>query len=157
MKYLIVSFLLIALIPTIFSKDNVKEKKFLNIGYSTSIFTEININDVKAVSNILSDQIGTDIEGRSKLKSNTIIFENTNQLINLINNNELDIIGLTGLEYLEVSKKCNLEPIGVHSTDNQAYEELIIVVNNEKQISNIKDLKGKSLVIANKDHNLTNK
>ena len=154
MKTLVGLVLILSFIFVLFSKEDFHEKEYLNVGYSSNIFTEVNINDAKAVSNILGNQL-IDHKNYKKLKANTVIFDDVRQAIDLVNSNQLDIIGLSALDYLEASQKCNLEPVGISSTDNINSYEFIIVVNNEKQYKNINDLKDKNIVIGYRDQKLT--
>ncbi len=121
----------------------------IRIGYSSSLFYELNRNDVIAATRVWTQALlnQQDISVIQK----PVVFDSTDELREALSSNILDYISLTTVEYAAVRDLLNCETITLSVVSDSVTEEYILLVNNDSGIENLHDLQGKSLHLVKSD------
>lgn len=116
--------------------------KFI-VGYSPSVFRNTNLSDAKAASKILLQTILK--HANSNLKSENVIIHDLIQNTDDINRKELNVVTMTGIEYLAVRNKVSLYPLAIPVVGDSCLEKLVLLVRNDSGINSVADLRNKTI------------
>jgi ABC-type phosphate/phosphonate transport system substrate-binding protein len=108
------------------------------IGYTYNTIVEVNIKDAQALAGSLTDYIA----GKNGGKTETRICTSLNRAESDLKSSELDLIVLVANEFLKLKNRALLDPLFVAATDNDIYEQLVLIARNDSGFRTIKDLKG---------------
>ncbi|PKL83643.1 MAG: hypothetical protein CVV24_03765 [Ignavibacteriae bacterium HGW-Ignavibacteriae-3] len=115
------------------------------VGYSPSVFRNINLSDAKAASKILLQTILK--HANSNLKSENVIIHDLIKNTDIINKKELNVITMTGIEYLAVRNKVRLYPLAVPAVGDSCLEKLVLLTRKDSGIKSVSDLKNKTIIV----------
>lgn len=127
-----------------------KEKSTVDsllVAYSSEIMHEVDISDANVAINIWIKELGGRL--KSSLVPKSYIFTNLEKLINSLNNNQVDLVAIPTLDYLEIKNKVNLIPVLIGTSDNRFDEKLVILVHKDSDIRSFKELYGKAILVTN--------
>lgn len=144
-KILLLILLLLVKVSLSQTKSNSKENQAVEVGFSSNLFNQVDTRDATVAIQLWGKEL-TESLGMNYFP-NTKIFDNTNDIINSFKQNELDLITILTTEYFQISKKIELEPFLINSTDGKYGISFIILVRKDKGIESLDDLKNKSLNI----------
>lgn len=164
LKFLMILILTIVLGSHSYCQNN--QNKFLRFAYSSELFTEVNINDAKAVTNLLLQKLISKREVSIRdelikhnidpLKSETQLISNISHIIELLQKKELDIVILSAVDYYTIKDLNLVEPLFLSGNNGIYSFKFFLVVNKDSKISSFKDLKDKSIVHSSKYSSLLN-
>ena len=140
----LVIFLLQLFFFTIFTSNLYPQKKNVYyIGYSSNLFRGFNIYDARAAASILENAIVK--QGAKFYKTEAVKIDDPNDISHLIMMKKLDFISMTSIEYLEIRGDGYLYPFVAPVAKDSVLNRLLLLVNQDSNISSIKDLRGKSI------------
>ncbi|MBK7104873.1 MAG: PhnD/SsuA/transferrin family substrate-binding protein [Ignavibacteriae bacterium] len=145
---LLIAFLLFAEI--IFSQPKKENKNFkpIFVGFSISLFNDVDIRDAEAAIKMWGNELLKNMH--STITPETQIFENSADLVSAINKNQVDLIALPTLDFLEIRNKANIEPNLITSINGKHGYDFIVVVRKDKNIKKLQDLKNAIVNIPTK-------
>ena len=117
----------------------------LEIGYSASTFFDINIDDGRAATEILTRKLATKMG--LAIKTETIIFHDIAAIEKAIQEQRLDLIGLLPNEFLEVSERVPLQPVVIPLHRNRSADEFLLLARRDSGIKQLSELKNKRIII----------
>ena len=131
----------------VFAQTNDDEEPFFNMAFSGKIFSKINENDSKALTKVLAENL---IENSPlKFHTNTPnIIRTLDELEESIENESNDLYVILPTEYIQLKKSDLIEPIIVPEKNNSVFDIYKLIVTKRSSIKNLKDLKGKKILIA---------
>lgn len=119
------------------------------VGYSANLFFDVDPNDARAVTKVwieyFVDQVGVDAA------SETFVFEDVADIVSRLNERRLDLAVLLPEEYLQVTERCELEPILVTTRDGRIDYEYGLLVRGDRGLTRLADLEGGSITIERGD------
>jgi phosphonate transport system substrate-binding protein len=114
------------------------------VGFSRSLFTDVNENDAEAAVKIWGQTIAK--ERGIAADTQTRIFQDTTQLRQALLNQTVDAVGISAIEYATVSREARLAPIFVTYNNGRYQEQYFVLVRRDSQLNQLADLRGRSLV-----------
>jgi phosphonate transport system substrate-binding protein len=113
------------------------------IGFSSSMFTEVNENDARASIKVWGQTIAK--KHGVPINPDPMIIKDTPALLQALRDKEVDAVGITIIEYAAVSQEIQFAPIFLTRTGGQTREQYLLLVHQESQIDRLPDLRGKNL------------
>jgi len=134
-------------LTTIFCQPKTDEPPFFNIAFSEKIFVNINQNDAAALTKVLTENLleHSPITFRTGTPN---IYSSVEEMEEAIKNEKNDLYVLLPAEFLQLEKLGLLEPIAVAARNNSVYDVFHLIVSKESNIKELKDLKGKKILIG---------
>ncbi len=122
----------------------------VRVGYMSSFFSQVAQKDAEAALEIWVEKF---LEGKDmNYEATGIVYEDVGAVEKAIRNNEVDIVSLSLLDFLSIRENPLFEPAFMASRDDSIQEELILLVQNDKGINGIHDLKSKTLKVLSGIH-----
>lgn len=121
------------------------DRAILQIGYTTSVFFNVNINDGRAVTKILTKKIAQEIGLLPETE--TTIFHDIASIEKAVNDQKIDLIIMLPTEYIELSNRIPLDPLVVPKAEGYTYDEYLLLVRQDRGVRQLGDLKGKKIII----------
>jgi ABC-type phosphate/phosphonate transport system substrate-binding protein len=115
------------------------------VAYSSSVFRNVNLTDAEAASKIFVQELIK--QNKTNYKSEALIIDDLINNIDYIKNQELDVITMTGIEFLAVQKKVKLYPFAAPVLSDSCLNKIIILVRKDSKINSVADLKNKIIKI----------
>jgi len=117
------------------------------IGYSSEAFYNVDPND--ALSLITTWAQTVDRKLKNEVGTRVIFMKNLDEMKKVLANNDVDIIALMPEEFISLRESVRLKPVlsSVLSSDygKDSYNELLILVRNDRGISQVEQLRGKNI------------
>jgi ABC-type phosphate/phosphonate transport system substrate-binding protein len=113
------------------------------IGFSISLFTDVNINDAKAVVRVLGGLIAK--EEHLAVDPDPIIYKNINSLQKSLQDNQVDAVGMTTIEYARLRRQVDFDPIFITDHARRHTVQYLLLVNRHGRVHTLADLRGKRL------------
>ena len=123
------------------------EPPFFNIAFSEKIFVNVNQNDATALTKVLTENLLEESPLTFRTGSPNI-YSNLKELEESVKNETNDLYILLPGEFLRLNRFGLLEPIAVSLRNNSVYDVFKIIVAKESEIKDLKNLKGKSILIG---------
>ncbi|MCW8801427.1 MAG: phosphate/phosphite/phosphonate ABC transporter substrate-binding protein [Desulfobacter sp.] len=155
MKYIVHKFFIILLLltgadfllcGTCTGEDGENIKSF-RIGFSRSLFTNVNENDAKASirawAKAIADEYSIDADPTARILTN---FQDIHRALI---NRQIDSIALQFEEYLDISGNLETEHWFLTQTSGKLYEKYVLLAPVNGKIKRFDDLKGKNLILHN--------
>lgn len=115
------------------------------IGFSASIFTDINQNDAIAAVRAWSFALAK--EKNIPANPEPLIFRDIADIKRALSENKVDCINLSTVEFFKLRHLLDGKNIVVAVNENSITEEYVVIVNKSKGIRDISQLRGRSLAI----------
>jgi phosphonate transport system substrate-binding protein len=116
----------------------------LHVGFSSTMFTEINENDARAVvkgwCQTIAKQRSIDMDPDSK------ILKDAPALLAAFQANLVDAAGMTALEFHELQRHAGLAHIFVCYTAGRNVEQYVLLVRQDSKINCLTELRGRGLI-----------
>lgn len=122
----------------------ISDTKYARFGFSSELFTNVNVKDAVAVTEVYIQLIAKNI---TDYKVKTKIIDSLSLLIKTINNNEVDVIYLTALEYLNIKEKTKIEPVLNAASQGEIVESYVLLIRKDSGINNLEKLRNKNIII----------
>lgn len=131
-----------------------KEIKFW-MAYTLNSFREVNPPDASAAVKVYAESLKDRIAKHyQKIATFTAtIYDSDYQIEEAYKAKKLDLLSLTSEEYFRLKKKLNIYPLIATIAGDDAFEQYLLIVRNDINITKIPDLKGKRLAISNPNFN----
>lgn len=120
------------------------ETNAFRVGFTSGMFFNVNENDaraaVKAWGQSVAKQNGIDTDPQTQ------IFKDGAAALPALKTGQVDVIGMSILEYLDLSTGVAFDPVFVTYSSGQPTEQYFLIVRREDNIREIGDLRGRSLI-----------
>ncbi|MBI5382926.1 MAG: PhnD/SsuA/transferrin family substrate-binding protein [Opitutae bacterium] len=115
----------------------------LSIGFSSSMFSEVNENDAKAAVKVWGQTVAR-TEG-IQVEPDPKIIQGMPALLQAVRNHTVDMLSLSIKEYILLRHETQFSPIFVAYIDGKISEEYVLLVHREGRIKTLADLRGRTL------------
>lgn len=126
--------------------DPSREPVAVHFAFSKAMFKDINENDAKAAMKVYAKNIGD--ESAIDTSFGPIYLDGTNAIAGALRRKEIDMISLTSEEYLALEDQGLSGPFLMSTVNQTVTEEYILLVRDASPLRSLKDLKGRSLIVA---------
>ncbi|MBK8944553.1 MAG: PhnD/SsuA/transferrin family substrate-binding protein [Ignavibacteriae bacterium] len=126
-------------------KNNLKP---IYVGFSISLFNDVDIRDATAAIKMWGDELLKGMD--AKFTPETNIYETNAEIVEALNSKKIDLIALPVTDYLEIRNKTEIEPNLTTLVNGKPGYEFIVVVRKDKNYKKIEDLKNKIINIPSK-------
>jgi ABC-type phosphate/phosphonate transport system substrate-binding protein len=120
-------------------------KPTLIVGYSSKLFFDVDTNDAEAATKVWTGMLVKKMGSFGS--SETVIFPDLSSVEKSLKEKSVDIVVLFSQELVEIRNKVHLEPVFAADYGRNFYHDQLLIVRADSGLSNLGDLKGKSLVI----------
>ncbi len=126
-------------------KNNLKP---IYVGFSISLFNDVDIRDATAAIKMWGNELLKDMNTQYTPESN--IYESNTEIVEALNSRKIDLIALPVTDYLEICNKTEVEPTLTTMVNGKPGYEFIIVVRKDKNYKKLEDLKNTKINIPSK-------
>ncbi|MCB0742424.1 MAG: PhnD/SsuA/transferrin family substrate-binding protein [Ignavibacteriales bacterium] len=144
-KIVSVIILLIAEVSVSQSNNNKKNTQSVEVGFSINLFSQVDIRDATVAIQMWGNEFTGSLGINYTL--NTKIYDNNEDIITALKQNKLDLISLLSTDYFEISKKAEVEPCFINTTNGKVGNSFLLLVRKDKGIKSLADLKNKRINI----------
>lgn len=141
-KYIVSSILILGFICNKFSYSQKLDEYTYRLVISSSMFQNTKSEDVEASTKILASELKK--ESQVKAKFDIKVCESKEELLESINT-PFDLLYISPIEYIQLKKKFDLEPVLISEIDNNYGDVYYLITNKNKK--SIKDLKNGTINI----------
>jgi ABC-type phosphate/phosphonate transport system substrate-binding protein len=113
------------------------------IGFSRSMFTDVNENDVLAAVKVWGHTVAK--ESHIPTVAEPFVFKEYATMLDALRRKQIDVMALTLVEFGPLSKEINFGPIFVADTGERFTVQYILLVHGGGVIRNVSELKGRSI------------
>jgi phosphonate transport system substrate-binding protein len=114
------------------------------LGFSHSLFTDVNENDAEAAVKVWGQTIAKERGISTETASH--IFQDTPELLKALQSKSVDAVGISMVEYAELSQAVRFNPIFVTYNSGRTREQYLLLVHRDSKLERLADLRGRSLV-----------
>jgi phosphonate transport system substrate-binding protein len=114
-------------------------------GFSTGLLSDFNKNDAKAAVKAWAQAIV--LQGTVQGDPNVCFFDDTPSIENALLNRKVDGISMSTPEYLELRDRVKFDRFMIAQSGGTIYEEYLLLVPADSDITNLARLQGRSLVM----------
>jgi ABC-type phosphate/phosphonate transport system substrate-binding protein len=126
--------------------DKVKDSiEYLNVGYTKSLLSDVDMKDAQVAMDLWVKELSK--ASKNPLHPRSILIDDLPALIRAINAKQVDVLGLSCLDYFKVRDKVNLEPAMVAIIGGKPSKEFSLITRREKFSVNVKDLRNGKLLV----------
>ena len=126
------------------SRANEADNNQFRVGFSHTLFSDVNENDAKAAVKAWGQSIAK--ERGIPTAPEPQIFRNTPEVLQALKNKAVDAVAISAIEYAAVNGEVPLAPIFVTYNTGRTREQYLLLVHRNSKLENIRDLQGKTLV-----------
>ena len=122
------------------------EEGVFEVGYSAGFFYDVDANDARAATQVWVERVigRLGLENRSR----TQIFDDLPSILAAVEAQDVDVVVMQPLEFLEIEGRALLEPILITSAGGAVTYELALLVPRRSGTSELLDLRGRRLVFG---------
>lgn len=122
--------------------DNSPEAPF-RVGFTKSMFTDVNENDARAAIKVWGKMIAED--QNVPTDPNPAILNNMNDLLLALQKKEVDAVGVTTTEYAQLTQSIRFSPIFVTYSGGSTTEQYVLLTHRKSPVKTLGDLDGRQL------------
>jgi ABC-type phosphate/phosphonate transport system substrate-binding protein len=127
--------------------DKVKQGvEYCNVGYTKSSLSEVDFKDAQVAMDLWVKELSK--ADKNPLYPRTILIDDLPSLIRAINAKEVDVVGLSCLDYFKIKDKVNLEPAMVVIIGGKPSKEFSLITRRDNSPRNLTDLKNTKLLVC---------
>jgi phosphonate transport system substrate-binding protein len=115
----------------------------LAIGYSASVFSNVDHTDAKAATKVWADMIMR--RKGATVESETMVLKDLPALEKALAGKKVDLIFLLPQQYLEVRDRLPIVPLVISAPREGLYEEFVLLVRKDSAVSTLRELRKKQL------------
>lgn len=115
----------------------------LRVGFTSTMFTEVNENDVRAAMKVWAQTLLKD-QGLS-VDPNVTMLNGAEEISRSLRDKRIDAFGITAEEYWSTQKEMQASDVVLALFDGRITEEYVLAVHRESGIERIGDLRGRSI------------
>jgi ABC-type phosphate/phosphonate transport system substrate-binding protein len=121
-----------------------REAAPFRVGFSRAMFTDVNENDAKAALIVWGQTI---IKERGiQVDPDTRILKDTTEILQALQDNSVDALDITTVEYAAVNREGLFNPICVSCAAGGSTVQYLLLVHQESKIDSLAQLRGRTLV-----------
>lgn len=124
-------------------KNNVE---YLNVGYTKSLLSEVDFKDAQVAMDLWVKELSKD--SKNPLHPRSILINDLPSLVRAINAKEVDVLGLSCLDYFKIKDQVNLEPAMVAIIAGKPSKEFSLIIRKDKNLKNLHGLKDMKLLVG---------
>jgi len=138
--------IILALTCSLGMADKVKpDVEYLNVGYTKSLLSDVDFKDAQVAMNLWVKELSK--ADKNPLYPRSILINDLPSLIRAINAKEVDVLGLSCLDYFKIRDKVNLEPAMVVIIGGKPSKEFSLITRWDKSPRNVVDLRNTKLLV----------
>lgn len=137
---------LLLLVVQASGKERADKNIIIVAGYSFKLFYDVDINDARAASKVWLEIIAKRTSEKVD-KAETLIFHDSQSIIDATKSKSVDIVTLLPNEYIDLRTKIPVDPIFVADFGKTFYQHFILLTRTDTGINQLGDLKQKKLII----------
>lgn len=146
---MILIILLILLITKVYSQNDPGADsnlvEVLRIGYPSAMLSHVESRDARVAIELWTNQLIGDLG--LTVKTTAYSFQGLLSLVQAINNKSVDLVMLTGIDFLRIKYQVSLEPFLVGATEDGFTRQYVLLSHKDTQIEDLQFFKDKKLVI----------
>jgi phosphonate transport system substrate-binding protein len=121
------------------------ERVSVGFGLTKSMFADVNENDAAAAVSVYLKTLGQEFG----IDARPYIFAGSAEMAKALQQQEVDILGISATEYFELEKEGLEGPLLLSVANDSVTEEYVLLVRDGGPIEKAEDLRGTSLIVAN--------
>jgi phosphonate transport system substrate-binding protein len=114
-----------------------------HIGFSSSLFTDINVSDATAALRVWMQSVAK--ERHVETDPDPWIPNTGAELSEALRSNRVDAVEVTAAEYAALTKEAGFDPLFMASSGGQITEEYVLVVHRDSNLETLSALRGRRL------------
>ena len=126
------------------SNQNDFTQTVVKVGFSSKLFADSDKQDARLAMELWSNELSRSMGFENKPQ--TIIYNNSTELLNGIRKGNLTIISLSALEYLKLRDLVQLAPFAVASNHVGKARQFVLITRRDSGIRSFADMRGKTLL-----------
>jgi ABC-type phosphate/phosphonate transport system substrate-binding protein len=127
-------------------KRRIPSFEIVRYGFKQDSLSEVSNNDAKVAFEVWGTKLAQKFNYQMEIKAS--IYETLPALLSAVKGKNCDILGLSSLDYLKLSKTVKLDPFYVVIRGNDVLEKYVLVTNRKNNHRSLATLKGKKLNIV---------
>jgi ABC-type phosphate/phosphonate transport system substrate-binding protein len=144
-------YLVILIIATLTCSLGMAEKvkqgvEYLNVGYTKSSLSDVDFKDAQVAMDLWVKELSK--ADKNPLYPRSILIDDLPSLIRAINAKEVDVLGLSCLDYFKIKDKVNLEPAMVVIMGGKPSKEFSLITRRDRSPRNLMDLRNSKLLVT---------
>ncbi len=129
-------------------KDNkINDSEYLNVGYTKSLLSDVDFKDAQVAMDLWVKELSKST--KNPLYPRSILIDDLPSLVHAINAKQVDVLGLSCLDYFKIKDQANLEPGMVVIIGGKPSKEFSLITRRDKSLKNLGDLKNSRLLVHN--------
>ena len=126
---------------------------YFQVGFSANVFRGVYLKDATAAAKVLTEFLLKKYKRDYWEVKPHEVFSNVDELREILGKNEFEVLVMHPSEYIQVKDMGKLEPIAVSWRSGSPYDSYRLLVHKESNLKDIKDLRGKSVLICSLEGN----
>lgn len=123
------------------------DTRSFRVGFSSSMFTDVNENDARAAIKVWGDMIAT--EKNIPVVTTPQFFNHVESIADSLQQKNTDVVALTTIEYEQLMRHSDFSPVFMTYHSGHLDEEYLLLVHRDGPIKTLADLRGRSLNLHN--------
>lgn len=141
------SLLVIVIISSLGMAETVRDGiEYLNIGYTKSLLSDVDFKDAQVAMDLWVKELSKST--KNPLQPRSILIDDLPALIRAINAKQVDVLGLSCLDYFKIKDQVNLEPGMVVIIGGKPSKEFSLITRRDKGLKNLGELKNSKLLVC---------
>ena len=124
-----------------------KDINYFQVGFSANIFKGVYLKDATAAAKVLTEFFLKKYKRTWKVKPHEV-FSSIDELKKILKEQEFEVLIMHPSEYVQVEDLNLLEPIAVSLRDGSPYDSYHLLVHKDSNYKELKDLKGKTVLLS---------
>ena len=125
---------------------------YFQVGFSANVFRGVYLNDATAAAKVLTEFLLKKYNRNWPVKPPQV-FSNIEELRKILKENEFEVLIMHPSEYIQVKDIGSLEPIAESWRNGSPYDSYRLLVHKDSNLKELKDLRGKSVLICSLEGN----
>jgi phosphonate transport system substrate-binding protein len=125
---------------------------YFQVGFSANVFRGVYLNDATAATKILTEFLLKQYNRNWPVKPPDV-FSNIDELVKILKKMEFEVLILHPSEYIQVKEMDLLEPVAASWRNGSPYDSYRLLVHKDSNLRELKDLRGKSVLICSLEGN----
>lgn len=145
---LTIAFVLFCHAPCTFADQTDSGPKVLKVGFSAGVFPDVDQRDVQVAMQLWTKELARGLGIKAQLQ--TIIYNNTEDLLAALKKGELIVVSLPALEFLRIRSRAPISPAFVSLSNTGKKRQFIIVTRRDSGITSLQDLRNRSIRVPSR-------
>ncbi|SHJ94065.1 phosphonate transport system substrate-binding protein [Malonomonas rubra DSM 5091] len=129
--------------PVLLANATSTGNELFRLGFSTSLFTDVDENDAKAAMKVWGQVVG---KARNiPIDADASIYHSADDVLAALQSRQIDAVGITTVEYFQIYKKTELARFFVTRNSGSLTEKFILLAHRDGAVKSLADLNGRNL------------